>query len=301
MGLSRTLALRGGLLRAAGPFFESTTFGVFLAISTVCTAAMRSLFRSRVAHMAAVGIGLVGCFATISRNAWIGVLIGLIVVAMYRGRVGKAAAAGGLAVLGAITLIVVAPNSGTVASLLGKGDTTAASTATYRQELFSKSIPLIKSSPWIGTPFDRVRSLVQSELHSGKLSVDYVNSYLYFIVTTGVLGLLVFLFFLLVPISRLLSLRRKAFRLVDDAETFTALFSAQIALAFMLIGTSFAERIPVFAILLIGMTRQAIARLGRIETPRVAAVHIKSAPESAAIDLETPEQRAPAQTANATP
>lgn len=262
-GLSKTLALRGGLLRAPGPFFESTTFGMLLALTTICIAGMRSIFRSPAAHLAAIAIGGLGCFSTLARNAWIGAVLGLIVAGLYRGRVGKAAGAGILVAVAAAGLILAAPNSGTTASLLGKGDTTAATTATYRQDLWTKSIPLVRQSPWIGTPYDRVRDLMQFEMTSGRLKVDYVNSYLYFAVATGLAGLAVFLAFVLYPPYALFAARR---RLLPDPvmlETATALFAAQVALIFMVFGTSFFERVPLFAILLVAMTRRVIGGAGR--------------------------------------
>lgn len=271
-GLSKTLSLRGGLLRSPGPFFESTTFGVFLAIATICAAAMRSLFRSPAAHLAAIALGCLGCFATLSRNAWIGVLLGLIVAGLYRGRVGKAASAGLLVMMAAGALIVAAPDSGMTASLLGKGKTSAADTATYRHDLLVKSIPLIRQSPLIGTPYDRVRDLMQAELTSGALKVDYVNSYLYYVVTTGVLGLIVFLVLIFYPIYTLFNLRRRLRDSPAEMEAAAALFAAQVALAFMVFGTSFFERIPLFAILLIGMTRLLVVRAAEgVQAPSTVA------------------------------
>lgn len=259
-GRSKTLALRGGLLRAPGPFFESTTFGLFLAITTICTAALRSIFRSRTFWAVAVAIGCLGCFATLARNAWIGTLIGLIAIGLYRGRVGKAAGAGIAAVAIAAVLIAVAPDSGLTASLVGKAGTTASSTATYREDLVRKSMPLVRNSPWIGTPYDRVRNIMQADMRSGTLKVDYVNSYLYFLVVSGVFGLLLFLAYLLLPLRQLWAIRSRGDPASPLGETAAALFAAQIALLPMVFGTSFFERIPLLSLLLAGMIQRTIVR-----------------------------------------
>lgn len=259
-GVSRTLALRGGLLRAAGPFFESTTFGVLLAITTICAAAMRSVFRSAPFHLLAVAVGLFGCFATLSRNAWIGVMVGIIVVGFYRGRAAKTFAAAGIIGALALTVIVLTPDSGRSASLLGKGSTTAADTATYRSDLLTASWPLIRARLWIGTPYDQVKDILRDDMRSGRVSVDYVNSYLYFLVTSGLIGLAIFLLYTFAPMISLLAHRRRGS--TEESEALAALFAAQVALAVMVVGTSFFERIPVFSILLLAMTRHAISNIG---------------------------------------
>lgn len=278
-GLSKTLALRGGLLRAPGPFFESTSFGVFLAITTICTSAMRSVFRSPTVHLVALAIGIMGCFATLSRNAWIGLLLGLVVAALYRGRVGKAVVAGGIVLITSIAIIAAAPSSGFAGSLLGKGDNAASSTTTYRKELFVNSIPLIRSSPWVGTSYDRVREYMRPILHSGKLSVDYVNTFLFYLVATGVIGLLVFALFLLTPILALQKIRRRAARYYPYTETCAGLFAAQVALAIMLVGTSLAERLPLLVFILIGMTQLAIENVRRVYREPLAPVQRTTKPE----------------------
>jgi hypothetical protein len=91
----------------------------------------------------------------------------------------------------------------------------------------------------IGTPYDRVRDLMQAVSTLGALKVDYVNSYLYYLVTTRILGLIVFLMFVFYPIYQLLVIRPRIRNRLAEMDAATALFSAQVALTSMVFGTSF--------------------------------------------------------------
>lgn len=259
-GLSKTMAVRGGMLRSPGPFQESTTFGVFLALTTIAMAAMRSLFRSPVAYHAAVAIGSFGTFATLARNGWIGLAIGLVLIGLYRGRVGKTMALATAAVIAFGILSVTAPETGMFGSLTGKSGH-ATSTADYRKLLFTSSIPVFKQSPWTGTGLDKLTNALPSTLRSRKLDVDFVNTYIYFALASGIAGLVVFISFLWWPVISVVTLKRPLMKAGANLEAAAALFACLGALSVMVFFTSFAERIPLFAVMFYALARNAGAML----------------------------------------
>lgn len=258
-GRSKTLAVRGGLMRAPGPFYESTTFGVFLSIVTVIAASSRSLFRAPVAQSLVVAVCIAGTGATLARNAWLGLVVGIIMISLYRKHFSRAFALGMIGMVGLAGLSAMATGSNRLGEVLGVSGH-AASTADYRENLLENSIPLIMKSPLIGTRYDDVRAYMRPQMRSRALSVDYVNSYLYFLVVSGVIGLVIFALYSFYPMLRILILR-KAMTANIEYEIATALFAATGAFALMIAFTSYSERIPLFALFLIVLTRQLDVRL----------------------------------------
>jgi hypothetical protein len=258
-GLSKTLAIRGGFLRSPGPYFESTTFGVLLALTTIATAALRSIFRSAAAHQFAILIGIFGTFGTLARNGWIGLALGLVLLGLYRGRIARTAAllVAAVAIFSSITII--APKSGTFSALTGQSGH-AATTSDYRERLLTLSIPLFKSSPLIGMPAATIADRLRSDLSSGKLDVDFVNSYIYFALMSGSIGLVIFVAFIWMPIVMLWNAPQRIGKMID-MEASGATFACLGALSMMVFLTSFAERVPLFAILLFGSARNIYLNL----------------------------------------
>ena len=258
-GRSKTMALRGGLLRSPGPFFDSTGFGVFLAVVTIVVASMRSVFRSPLAHQIAILIGAMGTFSTLARNGWVGLAVGLVLIGVYRRRGGQTFF---LAILGfgAFAILAVAmPENSTISSLMGKSGH-AAETSDYRENLFARGLPLIAKRPLSGAPLAQLGEELRPDLRSQDLDVDFVNSYLYFALTSGLFGLLIVLSFVVYPILRLFKMRRDvAVRSPWEANVMTGVFASSSALALMLAFTSPYERIPVLAVLLFACARNALA------------------------------------------
>jgi O-antigen ligase len=259
-GMSKTLAVRGGLLRSPGPFFESTTFGLFLALATVISASLPSIFRNRISYFLVVAIGLFGCFATLSRNSWVGVTIGLLALGLFRGRIARSVGIGTMLAASLAAITFGTSNSGLSADLLGKGSSHAATTGEYRENLWSASLPLVRKSPLIGTPYRTVVAAMPSSVTSGSLQVDFVNSYLYFAVTSGLLGLLIFFIFLISPALSLWK-RRARPSSAPASDAAAGFFSAHVALALMLFGTSFFERIPLMTVLLFSGARLLVGMM----------------------------------------
>lgn len=260
-GLSKALAVRGGLLRSPGPFFESTTFGLFLAVTTICTVAMRSAFRAPWAHQAAIAVGCMGTVSALARNAWIGLVVGLLVLFMYRGQRALAFAVAGFAAFG-LLVVQLAPENGTLGALTGKSGH-ASQTGDYRERLVEYSMPKFWRSPILGNPIDSLRADLRTELRSRKLSVDFVNSYLYFAVATGLPGLIVFVLLFAYPLFRLFKYRRIVLASGVNGDVATAIAGSLAALALMALGTSFYERIPLLALLMLGMSRNVLSRSRR--------------------------------------
>lgn len=252
---AKSMNVRAGFLRSPGPFFESTTFGLFLALGTTFLISSRSLFRSKTVYWGAAAICVIGTSATLARNAWLGLIVGLVSITLYRGRSERffGLTVGGLFALALLSL--VASSSERLGAVIGL-EGHAASTGDYRENLLSNSIPLIMKSPLFGTPYDRVLEYMRPIMRSSEISVDYVNSYLYFTVATGFIGLVIFVIYTCYTPYRLLMLRPKLKGVPREYEAATAVFAGSGAFLVMIVFTSYYERIPLFGAILIAFARQ---------------------------------------------
>ena len=199
--------MRGGMLRAPASFSESTSLGAFLAAATLAVWALRQSFASRGKWYIACGVLLVGLIAPNSRNALVGVAIGLLLFDFYRRKWGalfsKVALAGGCYLM----LLTAAQFSPYAANLIGRGGDTQSSND-YRVLLLRRGLEEIHKHPLLGTTMKTAMSNLQ-DIEQGQHIVDLVNGYITYGLTLGYIGMI---FLLLVFVSlalAMLAARRK--------------------------------------------------------------------------------------------
>lgn len=281
--LSLTLRVRGGLLRAPGAFAESTTFAVFLMIGALAIYALRSLFKSRPAHLAATGIAVLGLITTQSRGAWLGFVVGMILLEFYRRKTGRAIA---FVVGGALSfslLALAAISSRRLSEILGfSGD--AQGTADYRGDLLRRGLQEAAHSPFIGSPAGVVEARL-ADLIQGEGIVDFVNSYLMFLLRSGIVGLTIFIGAFLVALGLLWSARPRLLRATASSEPATAVFAALAALSVSLIFTGFSERNPIWLVCLFALTTVVTDRRFAVSAAQPARQRIQHRRVTAIVDI----------------
>lgn len=262
-GRSRSLAVRAGMMRAPGPFMDSTGFGMFLAMATTVLAANRNLFRTREAHIFAIGVACCGAFATLARGGWIGLVLGLILIGVYWGRAYRTVVVGMVTGVALMLALMVAPADSKVAGLLGSSGA-GEGTATYRQDLFHYGSQLVVQRPLVGWPIVEANGVLKPYLRSNNLSTDWVNSYLFFAVAAGLGGFLLLLCYSLSPVVTALRARARLTASRTEREMAAALFAAGLAFAIIIGFLSYMERVPLMGLLLVAGARQLqVARVRR--------------------------------------
>jgi hypothetical protein len=179
--------VRGGLMRAAGPYPEPTSFAFNLCIGILAIHAGRTLWTSSVARLALYGLSGAAIVATQSRGAWIGLIVGLLT---YYVAIGKTKRAGqavlGMALIGA-TLVGLSAVSPTIANFTGM-TAEGQGTIDYRQQLFNRGVEEIRERPLFGASRDDVVHQMH-DMMQGEGIVDFVNSYLFVALISGLVGL----------------------------------------------------------------------------------------------------------------
>lgn len=194
---TRWIKIRGGLMRAHGALPESTSFGWFLAIAMTITLATRRAFPTQTKWGAMLLLISAGMYASGARVGWLAVAIGFIAISLVRRRYGTVFAGVVAAVAGYAAINVIARATGLFGNLLGlTGD--GAGTVEYRKQLFNRGVEEFYKYPLTGRPLAEVRDAL-IDLQQGEGIIDFVNTYVFFGLTTGVFG--VILFALMFPIA----------------------------------------------------------------------------------------------------
>ena len=262
---------RGGVLRAGGPFLESTSIAMVLASCILAAWLSRPAFRSTRYHFAVLALLLAGLTMPQSRGAWIGLFIGMFAADLYRRRIGNAARR--MAVIGALGLglVAVAPLSPYLSETLGLSGGSA-DTVDYRQRLFDRGIEEYLKSPVIG--YSSPEILVHlADLRQGEGIVDFVNTYIYFMLISGSIGLVIFVGGFVYYLARLWRLRHGT-RVGDpDADARALVFAGLVMPMEMLIFTSFGGRPEVFVFVMFAF---AAALLAGRERARASASRLRT-------------------------
>ncbi|HEX8483905.1 hypothetical protein [Sphingomonas sp.] len=254
--------LRGGFIRSPGPFPEPVSFAFCLAVGYIATYSIRSAFRSRYAHLAIIGITTVGILAPQSRGAWMGLIVGVVAYQLFRNQI---ASLGRMALCGVGLLVVVVASSSVgdrVTSTLGINNG-----PDYRVSLFSRGVEEVKKYPFIGRPIGQVYYSLR-DLIQGEGIVDFVNTYLYMALVSGLIGLLIFVIVLISPMVPLWGLRSNRLIAVRDQQQIAFVFSGLAAMIVMYTVTSLGGRSQMLLSVMMALSavimnyRRALSRQG---------------------------------------
>jgi hypothetical protein len=234
---------RGGLIRAYGPMGEATQMGCVLVISFAAALAARRSFISNTAYIAVVSIIALGSLAPQSRGGMIGLAVVFVVSSFYRrgisgmGQVGAAGALLGGAYAGA-TLF------GSMGSQISTSLTEAAS-GDYRSNLLRRGMEEFWKSPIFGDNYNNVTARMQ-DMVQGEGFVDFVNTYLYFALFAGAIGLVLFCASFILPITRLFQIRRQLPPESDAREVAGFCLALLMSAAVMLAFTAYMQRPSIY-------------------------------------------------------
>lgn len=247
---SGMFVLRMGFMRAAGPLSNSTVLGYVMACAFIAAILSRRCFRSALHHGAVVAIIGVGIVASQSRGAMLGAAVAVVLLVLFnpRGRTG-AMATFAVAVAGLFALLMVG---------LTYYEGTAAETLSYRRQLVARGLEEFWKHPLAGDTIAAV-SKRMSDLTTGEQIVDFVNTYLYFALFTGIFGAIAFLAVLLIPSVGLWRRRRRMPKDRDHLGLARFCFAVLLSSALMLGFTSLSERMTALLMAAAGLAGSIVA------------------------------------------
>lgn len=253
---------RGGLMRAYGPMGEATQMGCVLVICFAAALAARRSFVSNIAYVGVVSFIALGTLAPQSRGGMIGIAVAFIVSSFYRrgisglGQIGAASLLLGGAYAGATLIGSIGSQISNSLNEAGSGD--------YRSELWRRGLQEFWKNPVFGDSFANVVARMQ-DMVQGEGIVDFVNTYLYIALFAGGIGLIFFCFAFIIPMSRLVQIRRLLPPNSAEREVAGFCLALLTSAAVMIAFTSYLQRPSTFFLvassmaLMIRMPSRAIA------------------------------------------
>jgi hypothetical protein len=235
---------RGGLMRAYGPMQEATNMGCVLVICFAAALAARRSFVSNTAYIAIVSVIALGTLAPQSRGGMIGIAVAFIVSSFYRRGVsgmGQLGAAGFLLTGAYATAMMI----GSIGSQISTSIEEAKGSGDYRTELLRRGLQEYWKSPIFGDSYANVVARMK-DMIQGEGIVDFVNSYLYFALFAGGIGLVLFCLAFIIPIGRLTQIRRLLPPASAERELAGFCLALLTSAAVMLTFTSYLQRPSIF-------------------------------------------------------
>lgn len=258
-GSGASVKLRGGFLRAPGPYPEPTSFAFSLVLCALPLLALSRAAKHRALLILAPLVGL-GLLAPQSRGALLGLLIGLLAFAPGRAGPSLTVRAALIATLGAALYAVQ--------RIVG-GGAVAPISADYRSQLLTRGVEEFWKAPVLGRPLAVVTQNL-ADLRTGEGLVDFVNSYLYVALVGGALGLAVFIGSL--GLASVAVLRR-----ARQTVLVSVLGSMMAAILAMLMFTSSTSKNTIVLLVVMGLAAAGLRQ-----------------PHSVAKSSRAPEERSPA-------
>lgn len=256
---------RGGMLRAGGPFVEPTSIAMMLTTCIMALWLSRAAFRSGLHHGALMALLLVGMSAPQSRGAWIGLILGFAAADLYRRRVGALACKIAPIVLVGGVLYAAAKLSPSLSETLGMSGGSA-DTADYRRQLLDRGMQEAAASPLYGFSMTDLNVRL-ADLRQGEGIIDFVNTYIWILLISGMIGICIFTGTFLFFLTRLWRFRRLRPASVAQRDSAAFVFAGLAIPMEMLFFTSFGGRTTFIIFALFGL---GVALL-RLDPVRAAA------------------------------
>ena len=193
---------RAGLLRAVSSSGNALVMGYLLAIGFGFWLHLKAQVKSPAARLAIPAVLWMGLLASFSRGPWLGAILIYFAYPAFspRGasRLFKSALI--LAVAGAVLLASpIGEHITKTLPFVGSKQTQAASSLSYREQLAARSWELILEHPFLG---DQLAMTKMEDLRQGQGIIDLVNVYVGLALFHGLAGVVLFMSFILVALSR---------------------------------------------------------------------------------------------------
>lgn len=264
-GLSATLAVRSGMLRAQGVVGDPTMLGMIVALALVAMLAVRLRFQP-IGRLVIMGLLAGGMVMSQSRGAWMAAATGAALYLLFERRVALLAGVIFLSLLASMATLL-APEHGKIASLLGRSGQ-AQWTADYRKNLFQRGLQEVAHHPLTGQTRAQLE-VSMNDMRQGQRIIDFVNTHLNVALIAGLGGLLLWLIAWFVPLT--VGWGSRSRHSAHDARSPVALPFALVGACFVGLSlTSMIDRMTPVVMIAMGMM-SAYVRLARTDKVESAA------------------------------
>jgi O-antigen ligase len=205
---------RGASLRAMASTGHPLSLGYLLAIAFGFWLYLQSHVKSKRMRLAVTVFIWLGLLAAYSRGPWIGAVCIYFVFAALRPRAISTLFKASVMAIFVAFLISLSPLRDKVVSVLPfLGGTIDSENVLYRHRLFDRALEIIGENPLLG---DQDALLRMQDLRQGQGIIDLINSYLEILLSSGFVGLSLFLSFILIAVFKAWALSKQAGKIDPD-------------------------------------------------------------------------------------
>ena len=250
LGSGASVKLRGGLIRAPGPYSEPLSLAFAMTVGFIALLSIRKFIAKRWHYALLCLLVVIGLIAPQGRGAWIGALFALLAIDLYRREFRRLSVKAFLILIAGTLALSLAAISNRVAIMLGQ-TSEGQGTLDYREQLLARGIEEFWKNPLFGDAIGDVLANMR-DLIQGEGIVDLVNGYLHIALISGAAGLFIILA-CLIGIGCLfwqIHNRYNAPTILRDTVAFA--FTSLIAIAVMLTGISIVGRSLLVLLIVIG-------------------------------------------------
>jgi O-antigen ligase len=226
---------RGEGLRAMASSGHPLALGYLLAIALGFWLYLQTLLTNRRQRYVVTALFSAGLLAAYSRGPWIGAIAICVIFVVTRPNAltnfAKAISATALSAV-VVSLTPLGQRIGTVIPFFG--GRVDYDNIVYRQRLWDRALHLIKAHPFLG---DQMALLKMQDLRQGQGIIDLVNTYVQVTLDDGLLGLSLFLAFILIPLYKTWLRSRRLHTADPDAARLGAALASSIAGALFMLAT----------------------------------------------------------------
>jgi len=190
---------RGTALRAQASAGHAIALAYLLTVALGFWLYLRSRAVSKPATICVTAVLSLGLLATYSRGPWIGAALIFMAFTALRRRILSRSLQYGTMLAFLLAAIMLSPLGNTIINALPFTSWSSGGDFIYRQRLAERTLELLKGHPWFG---DQLAMLKMEDLRQGQGIIDLVNTYAGIALLNGIVGLTLFLGFILTGLYR---------------------------------------------------------------------------------------------------
>ena len=284
LGSPLAVKFREGNIRATGPFIEATAAAFCLTFALFAATQLRSAFGSKFYHLCVMGLLIVGVIAPQSRGALLGVAVGFAAIFLYRRSQTVIAAL----LVGAAVLAVFFATVGVEPETKSTTHFHSSETVEYRKRLVARGMEEFNRTPLTGDSLPNMLGRM-ADLRQGEGIVDFVNTYLWVVLLSGLAGLVPFAAAFGLRLVNLWRVRPRLKRAGFTSQPAAFAFAAFVAPIAMLAFTSFGGRIAIMTFVGFGLGSAVLAAVARGKA-RGGTILVAVAPGAGARAAQEPQR-----------
>jgi O-antigen ligase len=236
---------RNGVVRAIVTTGQPIALGYLMVVGIGIYLFLQRSIQTKYLRWGGMALLIGGLIAPLSRGPWVGAGILLSVYFITGRNPIRSLMTMAFAAILAFSLASVLPGGERVINLLPFIGTTEKENVDYREQLITNSMIVIQRSPWLGDSEYRETPEMEA-MRQGQGIIDVVNTYLAIALSTGFIGLGLFIaFFMLVLFSVYQSMKLIRDKGSEEYLLGQALLSTQVAIMVIIFSVSSISIIPI--------------------------------------------------------